>query len=91
MKNLPCDVLNNILLIRYDGQLKTNKKLKDKIHELNDVIVKLGGICCESCKCWGTDDEISYNPDYEEYQCQECSDMIDDDIGFNQDTYPSSP
>ena len=49
MKDLPCDVLNNILLIRYDGQLQTNKKLKDKIYELNDVIVKLGGICCESC------------------------------------------
>ena len=89
MDKLPNDIINNILLIRYEELLKTIEMQKKEIRSLNFRYDELEMSnqnmlnylethevkYCEECECYGTDDEVILYEDFEMYLCEYCLDI----------------
>jgi hypothetical protein len=79
MENLPLDIVNNILLIKYDEALKQFEQLKKKYLYLKEDNEKMGNYMndkqvdmCEECGIYDDTDYIDYIEEYERCLCEEC-------------------
>jgi hypothetical protein len=86
MDKLPCDIINNILLIQQKEYLKQIDILKKKCRSLQFNLEETQqSNCnmlnylevhevkyCEVCDCYGTDDEIILYDNFNEYLCEYC-------------------
>tara|TARA_R110001632_G_scaffold2459_3_gene11051 strand:- start:1332 stop:1619 length:288 start_codon:yes stop_codon:yes gene_type:complete len=83
MDKLPLEIVNNILIIQYDEQIKELKKqLSTLKHTLEDTKIKNSNMLnflevhevkyCECCDIYGTDDEIIYYEQFNELLCESC-------------------
>ncbi len=83
MEKLPCDIINNILIIKYDEQIKKLKKelstLKRKLEHTETNNANMLNYLevhevkyCEVCDTYGTDDEIILYEEFSEYLCEYC-------------------
>lgn len=86
---LPCDIINNILIIQQKEHLKTINILKKKCNVLkyelkktelsNDNMLSYldshGIKYCELCGIYGNEDEIIFNNTFNKYYCEHCLDF----------------
>lgn len=83
MDKLPLEIVNNILIIQYDEQIKELKKQLSKLKfTLENSKINNANMLnyleihevkyCECCDIYGTDDEIIYYEDFNEFLCEYC-------------------
>lgn len=79
MENLPLDIVNNILLIRYEETLKQLEELKKRYKILKEDNDKMGDYMnnnlvdmCEECGIYDSGDFIDYIEEYERCLCDDC-------------------
>jgi hypothetical protein len=79
MENLPLDIVNNILIIKYDEALKQLEQLKKKYLYLKEDNEKMGKYMddkdvdmCEECGIYDDDGFIDYIEKYERCLCEVC-------------------
>jgi hypothetical protein len=86
MQNLPLEVINNILIIKHDSEVKELKKqISELNHKLEDIKIHNANMLnfievnevkyCECCDIYGNDDEIIYYEDFCEYLCEHCNEF----------------
>ena len=87
MQNLPLEIVNNILIIQYEEQIKQLKKeLKsfkikytdiEHLHEIKDHYLTSHEVkYCEGCNIYGDDDEIIQYEEFDnEYLCEYCEEF----------------
>ena len=97
MDKLPNDIINNILLIRYEEALKKIETHKKEIKQLNfrldqtemsnqnmlNFLETHEVKYCEECDCYGTDDEIIFYENFEMYLCEYCLEFKEEQIEDN--------
>ena len=83
MDKLPLEIVNNILIIQYEEEIKQLKEqLKKRNFELENTKIKNSNMLnylevhevkyCECCDIYGTDDEIIYYEQFNELLCEYC-------------------
>lgn len=83
MDKLPCDIINNILIIRYESEIEKLKKQLSSLNFQNEYIEQKATNMlnyleshevkyCECCDCYGDDDEIIFYEEFEEWLCEYC-------------------
>jgi len=83
MDKLPLEIVNNILIIKYEEEIKQLKEQLKKINfELENTKIKNANMLnylevhevkyCECCDIYGTDDEIIYYEQFNELLCEYC-------------------
>ena len=83
MDKLPLEIVNNILIIKYEEEIKQLKEQIKKINfELENTKIKNSNMLnflevhevkyCECCDIYGTDDEIIYYEQFNELLCEYC-------------------
>tara|TARA_R110000824_G_C15087944_1_gene665053 strand:- start:749 stop:1027 length:279 start_codon:yes stop_codon:yes gene_type:complete len=83
MDKLPCDIINNILIIKYEEEIKQLnreiKKQKLRAEFINhtfknmEYYIESHNIkCCDECCIYGDDDQIIFYENYEKDLCEEC-------------------
>ena len=83
MDKLPCDIINNILIIKYEAELKELKeelrKLKFQYEQIERTKLIMENYLdthevkyCDCCDIYGDDDEIIYYEDFNEHLCEYC-------------------
>ncbi len=68
MNNLPCDIINNILIIKHEEEIKGLKKIID---ELQNILIDEDYSPCEWCNKWFCPEDLTQTLDQETI-CQEC-------------------
>tara|TARA_R110000787_G_scaffold186727_1_gene298505 strand:+ start:186 stop:464 length:279 start_codon:yes stop_codon:yes gene_type:complete len=83
MDKLPCEIINNILIIKYEEEIKQLKEqLKKRNFELEKTKQTNANMLnylethevkyCDCCDIYGDDDEIIYYEDFCAYLCEYC-------------------
>lgn len=83
MDKLPLEIVNNILIIKHESDVKELKKQIQHLNFRKDELEQkvLNMLCylekhevkyCEYCSVYGDDDEIIYYDDTCEYLCEYC-------------------
>ncbi len=79
MENLPLDIVNNILVIRYNENLKELELLKKRFQHLkkdndnmSDYMYKNQIDMCEECGIYDSGNYIDYIAEYERCLCEDC-------------------
>jgi len=76
MDKLPCHIINNILIIKYEEEIKQLKKQIENIKHSNifmlNYLVKNEVNYCECCGIYGNEDEIIDYEDYGGNLCEPC-------------------
>ena len=95
MQNLPLEIVNNILIIQYEEQIKELKKelrslkfnisnieLQNEImdHYLTGHEIKY----CVECNIYGDDDEIILYEEFDEYLCEYCEEFRQEQKAVNE-------
>tara|TARA_R110001632_G_scaffold87261_1_gene189702 strand:+ start:1046 stop:1369 length:324 start_codon:yes stop_codon:yes gene_type:complete len=74
MNKLPCDIINNILIIHYDKEIR---ELKMKISKLQEILIEENYSCCEYCDDWFHFKDLSQTLQ-SDYICDDC--QVDNDL-----------
>ena len=83
MDKLPLEIVNNILIIKHDSEVKKLKKeiqhlkflkdeLEEKVQNMLCYLEKNEIKYCDCCRIYGDDDEIIYYEDHSEFLCEYC-------------------
>tara|TARA_R110000737_G_scaffold337140_1_gene357159 strand:- start:68 stop:364 length:297 start_codon:yes stop_codon:yes gene_type:complete len=95
MQNLPLEIVNNILIIQYEEQMKQLKeqlKIKEVAlarQEHNCTTMKFymdthSVTCCDDCHIYGDDDEIMCYEEYDrEFLCEGCAEFRENEVENN--------
>ena len=74
MNQLPLAIVNNILIIQYEEQIK---ELKKKNQDLQNIVISFDYSCCEFCNKWEAPMDL-YETLNSEVICSDC--MIYNDL-----------
>jgi len=92
MQNLPLEIVNNILIIQYEEQIKELKEklrmvtikfytMEEKYQNMDIYLSSRDVKYCDECNIYGNDDEIIL---YEElggkFLCESCEEFIQDEL-----------
>ena len=95
MQNLPLEIVNNILIIQYEEQIKELKKelrsfkIKytdiEHLHEIKDHYLTSHEVkYCEGCNIYGDDDEIILSEQFGcQYLCEYCTEFREEQLAIN--------
>ena len=72
MDKLPLEIVNNILVIRYDELKKKYDHLKKDNDNMSDFMYSNQIDMCDECGVYDDDRYIEYQEKYERFLCQCC-------------------
>jgi hypothetical protein len=76
MEGLPSELIGNILIIKYESQIKELKRkiaeLEEKSSNMLNYVESHDVKYCEQCGEYGDDDEIMLGRDDDAYLCESC-------------------
>ena len=91
MDKLTCDIINKILIIKYEAELKElREELRKLKFQLEHTQINNANMLnylethevkyCEVCDTYGSDDEIIYYEDFNEHLCEYCLEFREENI-----------
>ena len=95
MQNLPFEIVNNILIIQYEEQMKELKKqlrslkfnydtMEQQYNIMDNYLTSHEVKHCEECNTYGDDDEIIQYEEFDnEYLCEYCEEFKQEQKSVN--------